>query len=71
MKGTQQEREACKQLAKSLNKWNWAYSLVTLDKRPKPRVAVIMKKKPIKIQFFRPIWFIFMPTIGEINKLAI
>ena len=45
--------------------------MVTLDRRPKPRVAVIMKKKPIKIQFFRPIWFIFKPTIGEINKLAI
>ena len=45
--------------------------MVTLDRRPNPRVAVIMKKKPIKMQFFRPIWFIFKPTIGEINKLAI
>ena len=41
------------------------------ERRPKPTVAVIMKKNPIKIQFFLPIWLIFMPTIGEINKLAI
>jgi hypothetical protein len=32
-----------------------AYSSVTVDRSPKPRVAVMIKTKPINIQFFLPI----------------